>query len=384
MNILHVRPYGFDVGSVYKYRRMLADIADVTDITVPATGNSSTLAALIAGSYDAGLVGGDWWGHHEAFRQHGTPYVLVAHDITTIRMRGYSDNERRMLEGAASVIFTSEEHEDYCASRYRMPPHRTIHLRNTREQIAFKPLPKLPGKHLVYAGGVTAWSQRTGAYGYRSYHRIFAEVMAAGWTVHVYPCYLASAEIIAEYAAIGCVVHDQVPHTELPREMSRYTAGLQAYADERCDPLALAYTKTCRPNKTWDYLAAGIPTIGFNAGNTSALYDGKWGIVLDSLAEFEALSEDDLPSRAKIMRHRSREVMENDAALFAETLSDLTSETAAQTRKEAWERLVTYRAREEFLDRSTGIRHKAGLTVELDGRRAEQALGKRLVEVCHA
>ena len=45
--------------------------------------------------------------------------------------------------------------------------------------------------------------------------------------------------------------------------------------------------KACRPNKNWEYLAAGIPTLGVWPGRSGGVFDGKWGTVL----KFSSLSE---------------------------------------------------------------------------------------------
>jgi hypothetical protein len=67
--------------------------------------------------------------------------------------------------------------------------------------------------------------------------------------------------------------------------MGRYTAGLQGFNKDGVPNRSFQYTQTCRPNKTWDYLAAGIPTIGVNPGNTARIYEGKWGIVARGLSK---------------------------------------------------------------------------------------------------
>lgn len=265
----------------------------------------------------AAFVGGDYWGHYRKCLKSGVPYVYSNHDVESMRRNSNPAREREAMEHAIHVLFTSEDHQAYCDARYNLPPNDVVYLRPLRKALEFEPLPKLPGRNLVYAGGLVGWEERDGAFGYRAYHEIFRTFIKAGWNVHVYPCYGAGGALTKEYEDLGCIMHTHVPQNDLPRECSQYTAGLQSYANEGCEPKAFAYTQTCRPNKLWESLAAGIPTIGYNPGNGGSLYDGKWGIVLNSLDEVADLG-DRLADLAIPDDLRYDNVIENDSVVFDE------------------------------------------------------------------
>jgi hypothetical protein len=205
----------------------------------------------------------------------GIPYVLIENDLATARGQDFPA-EREMIENAAAVLFTSEEHLDYCDQRYRLPPSEVVYLRPLNQDLEFEPLAKLPGQNIAYAGGIYASDKESSVVGYRTYHSIFQDLIDYGWTVHIYPAPICR-DHVSEYAQMGCVIHEPVPEAELYREMSQYQAGLQAYAAAGPQD----YISTCRPNKIWNYLASGIPTLGINTGRAGAVYDGKWGIVAD-------------------------------------------------------------------------------------------------------
>jgi hypothetical protein len=152
----------------------------------------------------------------------------------------------------------------------------------------------------VYAGGIIAGTG--GNYGYRGYKKIFKDFIDAGWTVHVY-CNFTQKETLREYVnSIGVVGHGWWPYSELLKQMSQYSAGLQMFNKENVLPRAFAYTQQCRPNKTWDYLAASIPTIGLNAGNCAKIYvDGGWGIVIPDTDQ-KTLADIHLPEITEDMR----------------------------------------------------------------------------------
>lgn len=270
------------------------------------------------------LVAGDHWGEWKEAVAAGLPYVVDEHDVVSLRTgAGYAE-ERAMLEGALAVLFTSEDHRDYLlAQGVKLPPHEVVHLRPLDADLDFEPLPKLPGKHLVYAGAVTDEAQRAGPFGYRTYHQILGAFIRAGWTVHVYTP--MRGPVLDELRALGVVLHDFVPHAELYRETSQYTAGLHGYEHDGVPELAASYCDTCRPNKTWDYLAAGIPTICVNGGNSAKVLDGRWGVALRDLSSSElARAEPErLPTITEELRRS--QVMEADAdrlyALFEDALA---------------------------------------------------------------
>jgi hypothetical protein len=96
--------------------------------------------------------------------------------------------------------------------------------------------------------------------------------------------------------------------------MSQYTAGLQSYAKEDTPERAFNYTQTCRPNKVWDYLGAGIPTIGLYPGNCAKIYqDGGWGLVIPDTKQ-STLENLELPSFSKNLRFE--QIMELDLNRF--------------------------------------------------------------------
>lgn len=218
-----------------------------------------------------------------------------------------------MIRNAAAVILTSEYLIPYLQKRYGLPHYAVIHLRPLKTNVQFAlPTEKPPGKHLVYAGGDVGWEGRTGLYGYRAYHKIFAAFIEAGWTVHLYPASWAPANTVG-YEEMGVKVHGRLPYPDLLKEMSVYTAGLQGFNLEGVPPAAAAYTQHyCVPNKCFDYLAAGIPTIGVNPGRCAEIYTkGKWGVVLKELSA-DAIHE--LEGRLPIVTEamRQAQVMDHD------------------------------------------------------------------------
>lgn len=297
-------------GSAYKYYSWLAELYGAVRISRASVND------LVAARPDLVFCHGDRHTLYRAALRTGIPYVLCEQDVSTLRTGLGAETEREMLERAVGVLFTSEDHEAYLRGRgIRLPPSIVVHLRPRVRDLLFEPLPKLPGKHLVYAGGLIRWSDRAGGFGYRAYHRIFEAFIRSGWTVHVYSP--ASSDTLAEYAHLGCVIHPYVQHGSLYREMSQYTAAFHGYANEGCEPRAFAYTQACRPNKTWDGLGAGIPTISVQGGNSAkVIAAGGWGVTLPDLApqSFALCEPERLPAITDEMRFA--QTLEQDEERF--------------------------------------------------------------------
>ncbi len=236
------------------------------------------------------------------------PFVLVENDVASLRSRSTAsvDNEREMHAAARAVLYPSEAMRDVCVARYKPAHTEVVMLRPLARDLAFEPRPR-EERTLVYAGGIRDIGAARGrGYGYRLYHDIFAAAIAAGWRVIVHPS--ARTGELSGYAAIGVEVREHVPARDLYQALSGYAVGLQGYAEEGYG------TRYCVPNKTWEYLAAGIPTLGVNGGLAARIYHGRWGIaggVEDVAKNLARLEWFDVPANV-----RAREVMDADAPAF--------------------------------------------------------------------
>jgi hypothetical protein len=312
MNIAYANYFGpLTRGSCYKYWTVLHRLYGGTFYDGDEENAASTdkiNAQIEQNEPDIMFIPGGQWTFWETCHDLGIPYVLEHHDVMSWLGHDLKKHEREMVEGAEAVIFTSEEHVAWHRKlRHRLPPHEVIHLRPLRADLDFVPLPKLPGKTLVYVGGVNSWLRRETQFGYRTYHYIFSSFIACGWDVHVYTPFRGRE---SDYAKIGVICHTPAAQADLYREMSQYTAGFHGYNVIGVPASAVDYCMGCRPNKTWEYLAAGIPTIGVNSGNSGNLFGGKWGLVCPP--------QSDLLTWIKGVEHRLPVI--TDEMRFAETI----------------------------------------------------------------
>lgn len=251
---------------------------------------------------DLVFVPGDWSRGYRFPLRLGIPYVLIEQDVASMR-RSLNPleraREREMIECAAAIVFTSEEHQDYVRNNFACPPSIVIHLKPLAKHLCFVPQMKTRHKTLVYAGGLTGPRYR-GPFAYKNLLAVFQAFMRSGWEVHVYPdkgCERPAYDL-QQY---GIKVHRFYHYQALLPELSQYTAGIVGFNTRNVPEQPLRYAQTCRPNKLWDYLAAGIPTIGVNLGGASrVLADGGWGVTVD--LDNDDLSRIDLPE----VHHASR------------------------------------------------------------------------------
>ena len=247
--------------------------------------------------------------------------------------------ERERIENASAIILTSEDHAKYLQylkekKGWKIPYYKVIHTRPLRKDIDYEPKEKKEGLNLVYAGGVVAgWERRNSHYGYRCYHGIFKEFIRAGWNVHIYSASYNTGKL-SEYKDIGCILHRNLPYKELIQEMSQYTAGFHGYNKEGVPEKSYEYTKLCRGNKIWDYLAAGIPTIGYQGGNGMKIYKGKWGIIINDLERDTLEKIPERLARLKITkRMRRANIMDKDIKKYKKIIDIVLKDAGSERRK---------------------------------------------------
>ena len=279
------------VGSKYKYKAMLENFADVNVIW----DDHETLVDSRIMEYKPDLIAvmGDGNKQYKYAIKHGIPYILFQMDVKSMREnpgQEMLESEMSMVLNAYKIVCTSENHAEYLLKRYGVDS-LVIYLRPLLRDLDFEPLPKLPGKHLVYAGGITTWKLRSEGFGYRAYHAIFKHFMKSGWTVHVYPGYPLSENRRKDYNKLKVVLHDIVPEGRmLYKELSQYTAGFQGYNPVGTKKKVLQYALSCRPNKLWLYAAAGIPTISYSGGKgVKIMTEGGWGVKIGSIKQLSNL-----------------------------------------------------------------------------------------------
>lgn len=252
------------------------------------------------------------------------PYILIASDIGGMRWPHKKAIESDIVLDARAVLTNTPDTLAWMQENYGLVGGETIMLRPLADDLDFEPLEKLPGRNLVYAGGLTANESK---YDYRDYLDIFALLEDAGWKIHLYPSWGHTRDL-TPYEQRGYVIHQAVDQSRMYREMSQYQAGFQGYGFG----VSQHYIEAALPNKLWDYLSAGIPTLGYNTGRGGAIYDGKWGVVADTAEDIPAASE--LVLDMVISDEMRREqVIDNDLDIFERLVEQVMAEPTIHLRE---------------------------------------------------
>jgi len=200
------------------------------------------------------------------------PTVIDMHDCA--EYRGQDDPFiKSVYESDSPKIFASPGLAEYVEAHYGVKDHHIIMNLPLKRWLKFKKKKKLPGNNIVYFGGLASLGVE---HDYRYYEKLFKVFTENGINVHIYP---VDPDITAESLGWkGCIIHDTINGYEnLYAELSQYQAGFVGYNDINADPKILTYPQACVPNKAFDYLMAGIPTVAYNLGY-SEKYVRNWGV----------------------------------------------------------------------------------------------------------
>jgi len=229
--------------------------------------------------------------------------ILVIDDLWNIRNHGkLSSKDKRCIRRASGYIFLSNYF--ICHVSTSNKPRMVLHLKPNKSDLNFTPLPKIP-RSIVYSGKYlkSKWEDRKTKGGYRAYHDIFKSFTYLGWDVYI----ITHTEDMREYEQIGCNIIRNIPQMDMYKHLSQYELGFHGFNYTDIPELSQFYINQCTPNKTWEYLAAGIPTISYNAGFSSLILNGKWGYSVNNLAEINSLDFSKLP----LEQYREIEVIDN-------------------------------------------------------------------------
>lgn len=261
MNISYINVFGPNIrGHAYKYGTILKRLLGGEFISPSVEGDCGSIQRDMRAFSEDGknktlfVIPGQNFPFWETALELKCPYVVMEHDVWSLVTGQTSLTERAMLENAEGIIFTSEDHLAYCKNRYDLPPSMVLYLRPLASDLVFTPRKKEPSNSIILCGGVVGASEMYGLLGYKAYHGIIRKLFELGWEVHLVA---PQGFSLVEYQAMGCKIHPPLGAGEIYPFLSRFRAGFVGYAPGTNDD----YVKTCRPNKLWDYLGGGIPTL---------------------------------------------------------------------------------------------------------------------------
>lgn len=252
----------------------------------------------------------------------GRPLILHRHD--TLVMRGFEDPAQREIYKRDNLIhvFVSPAHRDYICGTNSVPVGSTHVIYNwpLRAQIEKCVAPQVPIRNsIVYFGGNSC--KPSHAFGYRFYVLQWQKLAEAGIDVHAYIARDIVPEWYSLYRSVGhenIYPHARIPHGDLYSELARYDVGFLGYNDlgePGPSKRFIDYAHSSWPNKAFDYMAAGIPTLGYSVGDSEEVVQ-QWGVCINDLEGLVDAYHKARDMQIDFKKYQSEYCMENQAPLL--------------------------------------------------------------------
>jgi glycosyltransferase involved in cell wall biosynthesis len=244
------------------------------------------------------------------------PVVYDIHDLESLRWQKPPDkHEQDAVKSANAVIHVSEYTRlayEYYHKDAGLPE---IVLPSYTNAIFFAPPLAVNWAAFVYEGGLSTdpmiKDEENKYQNFRSLQGIVQAITSQGYAMHLYPAVTPPNSII--YENLGAIVSAPQNYPTLIRALSTYGFGFVG------GPQQSALMDCAMPNKLFEYLAAGIVPVVYNA-----LAAGRWvtehqmGIHVEDLSDLPHKLMSAPLIRENILRLRSTLTMEGQISKLVE------------------------------------------------------------------
>jgi len=228
-----------------------------------------------------------WLGYVAKELRPDVPMVFDAHDLNAVRFGKATTDERKSIGACDAVILPSVGYQDYCKkcpafvkpykgkqyTSISQKPTEVIYSMCNEHAMNVPPLPRIPG--IVYQGGVSINGN------YRDYRRVAAFLAQHNISFHVYG---ATMDYIKEYSAAGAICMPTLPYMDLMKELTRYDWGFVG------SPVPSPQWHAAMANKMFEYIAAGIPCIVYQADEAADfIMEHELGVAVNSLDDIPGI-----------------------------------------------------------------------------------------------
>jgi hypothetical protein len=252
-------------------------------------------------------------GKYDIYEVHNEPDVMIrwvrdvvgdrddikiihnAHDVDLVRRKVIPIPERQAFNAADAVIYVAEPIRTLCNDLHKVKvPTMVLYNYPTQSMIDdTKPNWNIEQRQgLVYEGGVNpidksqASEEINKIYPYRNLFHIFQQLIAQGNEVHVYA---GNSTAFNTGQHTGCVLHPPTVFNQLLVELTKYRYNLLIFNNEKGTEDQVNFTT---PNKMWDALASGLPSLGCYCRETMKyLEKHNIGWVFNNIAEISNCSQ---------------------------------------------------------------------------------------------
>lgn len=199
------------------------------------------------------------------------PVVYDCHDMTTMRIPGLVDEDEKIaFEKSQGIIFTGGRVYDYASTKYNIHAWWRIFYSYLSKAFVQPRKEKINDGscHVVYEGGITP--RPDPIFQYRYYLPIFQQIANQGIHVHIYPSRPTAIKEMEENPFLH--LHSPLPYEKLLYELSQYHYGFVGFNFDIPEDRKMFLNATT-PNKVFDYLSAGLPSIVHNMKASSEIVE---------------------------------------------------------------------------------------------------------------
>jgi glycosyltransferase involved in cell wall biosynthesis len=253
----------------------------------------------------------DWMGHICKQVRPDLPVVFDCHDLFSARIGQSVADEDLAFKKCDAFIYPSYGYQEiahkFHKDRIGNKPEAVIYSMVNREFVQEQGLPFLDA--CVYQGGLRTKDEEENVeeslryYSYRDYRRLFLKLTARNVPL---VAFTANYDALDKYSNTGAFMIPPVEYPFLLRELTRFRWGLAG------GPVRHTQWDTAMPNKLFEYLAAGIPVIAFNAMEVEEFVkEHGVGVVLEDFRDIPRIYNDSDRYKKVVMEKRWQFTMEN-------------------------------------------------------------------------
>ncbi len=268
----------------------------------------------------------DWMGHVAKQCRPDLPVVFDAHDLFSVRINNVLPDESKCFENCDAFVYPSVGYRNHCLDLYkdfaiRDKPNIVIYSMCNSEMVVDTPLTRINAA--VYEGGLTVKESDPNIpedqkyCEYRDFNQVFRYLSDRGIPIVVFS---ANMDGVKTHGESGAMVLPHVNYFQLLPHLSRFDWGLVGSPIE--NNLQWDYAM---PHKLFEYLAAGIPVITWQAAEIADFVrQHNVGVVLDSWKEIPDIYDQHEQYRENVSVVRPEFTMEREIekliAMYAELL----------------------------------------------------------------